>query len=99
MYVDTRYLCRIANINLISSDATIPGAQPYAGDTEATAFTIPCDSTVSLSMMFGGLTVPVEPTDLFTKVGDLCVGNVRGWKDTTHYTYIVGSAFIRNAYV
>ncbi|KAG8935401.1 hypothetical protein FRC01_000007 [Tulasnella sp. 417] len=92
----------------------IPGAQPYTipanavtgsgtpvgQDTSTQSYSFPCTTNgLSLSVSFGDVSIPVDANDLLTKIGDVCVGNVRGWTDTSRGTYIFGSSFLRNAYI
>ncbi|KAG8933839.1 hypothetical protein FRC02_011074 [Tulasnella sp. 418] len=82
--------------------AALPGATTFSDpDTSTQVWSIPCSSTSGLSMnvIFGGVAIPVAPEDLFTRVGNTCVGNIRGWADQSRTTYVFGSAFLRNAYV
>ncbi|KAG8987093.1 hypothetical protein FRB90_003601 [Tulasnella sp. 427] len=94
--------------------SAIPGAQPYtipanaqtsngipvAQDSSIQSYSIPCSSNgLSLSINFGDTSIPVDPSDLYSNIGGTCVGNIKGWTDTSRNTYILGSAFLRSAYV
>ncbi|KIO25321.1 hypothetical protein M407DRAFT_25332 [Tulasnella calospora MUT 4182] len=94
--------------------SAIPGSQPYtipanavtsAGapvgqDTSTQSYSLPCSASgLSLSVTFGDVTIPVDASDLLTTINGVCVGNVKGWTDTSRGTYIFGSAFLRNAYI
>ncbi|KIO18619.1 hypothetical protein M407DRAFT_157504 [Tulasnella calospora MUT 4182] len=73
---------------------------PVYDDNLAFSWSVPCTTTdVAIYMNFNGTSIPIQPTDLWTNVGGVCVGNIKGWADPTRTTAIMGSAFFRNAYV
>ncbi|KAG8929154.1 hypothetical protein FRC01_004765 [Tulasnella sp. 417] len=95
--------------------AAIPGSVPYILPTNAAdargvpiyqdslslSWSVPCNTTLDTSFFlnFQGVSVPLLPSDFMTQVGGVCVGNVKGWADSTRQTGILGNAFFRNAYV
>ncbi|KAG8915601.1 hypothetical protein FRC00_002395 [Tulasnella sp. 408] len=84
------YTGSIQTVPVAGSDTTVNwGAAP-----------VPCTTTdVAIYMNFNGTSIPIQPTDLWTNIGGVCVGNIKGWADLTRTTTIMGSAFFRNAYV
>ncbi|KAG8893769.1 hypothetical protein FRC01_013359, partial [Tulasnella sp. 417] len=73
---------------------------PVFDDKLAFSWSVPCTTTdVAIYMNFNGTSIPIQPTDLWTNIGGVCVGNIKGWADPTRTTAIMGSAFFRNAYV
>lgn len=73
---------------------------PAGQDTSTQSYSIPCSSSgLGLTVSFGDVAIPLDASDLYTTIGGVCVGNVRGWLDSSRGTYIFGSAFLRNAYM
>ncbi|KAG8949840.1 hypothetical protein FRC00_007941 [Tulasnella sp. 408] len=73
---------------------------PVYDDNLAFSWSVPCTTTdVAIYMNFNRTSIPIQPTDLWTNISGVCVGNIKGWADPTRTTAIMGSAFFRNAYV
>ncbi|KAG8900246.1 hypothetical protein FRB99_006177 [Tulasnella sp. 403] len=84
----------------IPSNAVTSAGTPVFQDPQAQSYSIPCSTSgVSLTVNFGGLAIPVQPSDLLTSIGGVCVGNVKGWLDPNKQNYIFGSSFLRGAYI
>ncbi|KAG8968635.1 hypothetical protein FRC05_001487 [Tulasnella sp. 425] len=85
---------------VLPANAADPKGVPIYQDNLALSWAIPCNTTnVSFFVNFQGVSVPLLPSDFMTKIGGVCVGNVKGWADATRQTGILGNAFFRNAYV
>lgn len=77
--------------------ASIPGAQ-LIPSSDPMQWTLPCSTTsISWSPTFNSLQLPM--TNLVQRVGDSCVGAIEGWTDQSVTTYLLGSAFMSNAYM
>lgn len=85
-----------------AANAVNSAGVPVYQDPNAQSWSMPCSlpSGVSLVMTFQGVNIPVQPSDLYTTLNDgTCVGNVKGWTDPNRGTYILGSSFLRGAYM
>lgn len=78
--------------------ASIPGAQPIRGQ-DPMQWTVPC-TTIGISWvpLFGSLQLPMGNLILKSADGS-CVGAIEGWSDETVNDYLLGSAFMSNAYI
>jgi len=85
----------------IASAATASSGTAIFNDTSAISWSIPCSavSQVSFKVTVGEVTITVPSDQLFTTIGGACVGNIKGWADSTRTTYILGSAFMGSAYI
>ncbi|KAJ6468431.1 aspartic peptidase domain-containing protein [Mycena sanguinolenta] len=81
--------------------SSIPGAR---FDNSSNAWTVPCNMTNSVALVFGGRPFPIHPGDLAFEPIDnttgactsaIVEGDVRG--DSTHW--LLGAAFLKNAYL
>ncbi|KAG8985654.1 hypothetical protein FRB90_004522 [Tulasnella sp. 427] len=85
---------------VVPTNAVDSNGIPVYQDSLALSWSIPCNTTnVSFYVNFQGVSIPLLPTDFMTKIGGVCVGNVKGWADQTRQTGILGTPFFRNAYV
>lgn len=72
--------------------AGVPGAALASGTSR---YTVPCDTTLSVTMMFGGKNFTMDPRDSISTEGGQCFGTVEATSDS-HYQ--IGSPFLRNVY-
>ncbi|KAG8971551.1 hypothetical protein FRB90_010448, partial [Tulasnella sp. 427] len=89
-----------AQTYIVPTGATTSTGQAVYDDTLALSWSVPCTTTdVAMYVNFNGTSIPIQPSDLWTSIGGVCVGNIKGWADPTRTTAIMGSTFFRNAYV
>ncbi|KAG8899957.1 hypothetical protein FRC00_000419 [Tulasnella sp. 408] len=89
-----------AQTYIVPTGAVGANGVPVYDDNLAFSWSVPCTTTeVAIYMNFNGTSIPIQPTDLWTNIGGVCVGNIKGWADPMRTTAIMGSAFFRNAYV
>ncbi|KAG8962726.1 hypothetical protein FRC00_008886 [Tulasnella sp. 408] len=89
-----------AQTYVVPTGAVGASGVPVYDDKLAFSWSVPCTTNdVAIYMNFNGTSIPIQPTDLWTNIGGVCVGNIKGWADPTRTTAIMGSAFFRNAYV
>lgn len=91
--------------------AKIPGSQlTSSSNTTQQIWNVPCDTRVNLTISIAGIDFNIDPRDLIIQ-GDIdgstlqkrqdamCPCAVQGWSDATVPGYMLGSAFMWNAYV
>ncbi|KAG8682386.1 hypothetical protein FRC08_014995 [Ceratobasidium sp. 394] len=91
--------------------AKISGAQLVsAPDASQQIWNIPCSTRMNLTISIAGIDFDVDPRDMIEE-GDatgggaqkrqnaMCECSVQGWTDPTVPGYMLGSSFMRNAYV
>ncbi|KAI0787881.1 acid protease [Fomes fomentarius] len=78
--------------------AAIPGAQ---SDGQG-GFIIPCDTTTSIALSFGGTEFAINPEDLIfaaaDNTGQNCVSGISSGQIVDDTTWLVGDVFLKNAY-
>jgi len=90
---------------LPSSDAAhihshIPGAQP---DGQG-GFTVPCNTSASVALTYGGQLFTIDPRDLARQAvrvgGNECMSGIAssGGSESSDATWLVGDTFLKNAY-
>jgi hypothetical protein len=80
--------------------AQIPGSSPGSGDSEG-FYTYPCDTSVDVSLTFGGKSWPISPADFkMTQLNSgLCVGAFFALQTGgSAPNWIVGDTFLKNVY-
>jgi hypothetical protein len=91
--------------------ARIPGSQLVSTpDAPQQTWTIPCNTRVNLTISIAGIDFDIDPRDMIIE-GDtsggsaqkrqdaVCPCSVQGWSDATVPGYMLGSTFMRNAYM
>ncbi|KAG8736372.1 hypothetical protein FRC10_009397 [Ceratobasidium sp. 414] len=91
--------------------AKIAGAQLISGpDASQQIWNIPCNTRLNLTISIAGIDFDVDPRDIIEqgdgtgggaqkRQGAMCECSVQGWADPTVPGYMLGSSFMRNAYV
>ncbi|KAG9103957.1 hypothetical protein FRC06_006742 [Ceratobasidium sp. 370] len=91
--------------------AKIAGAQLVSGpDASQQIWNIPCSTRMNLTISIAGIDFGVDPRDMIEqgdatgggaqkRQGAMCECSVQGWADPTVPGYMLGSSFMRNAYV
>ncbi|RDX57523.1 acid protease [Lentinus brumalis] len=78
--------------------AAIPGAQSDGNG----GFVIPCDTTTSVALSFGGASFAIDPKDLIfaaaDNTGTNCVSGISSGQIVDDTTWLVGDVFLKNAY-
>jgi hypothetical protein len=80
--------------------AQIPGSQPGTGNSEG-FYTYPCDTSVDVSLTFGGKSWPISPADFkMTQLNSgMCVGAFFALQTGgSAPNWIVGDTFLKNVY-
>ncbi|KAJ3812729.1 aspartic peptidase domain-containing protein, partial [Lentinula aff. lateritia] len=68
--------------------------------TATNKWAIPCDTTMSLTLTFGPLSVPMDETTLILHNGNSCIGTIEEWSDSqADEYYLLGSSFISQLYI
>ncbi|KAI0711920.1 acid protease [Cerioporus squamosus] len=78
--------------------AAIPGAQSDGNG----GFVIPCDTTTSVALSFGGTSFAIDSRDLIfaaaDNTGTNCVSGISSGQIVDDTTWLVGDVFLKNAY-
>jgi len=80
--------------------AQIPGSTTWSGASGF--YQYPCNTTVNVSLAFGGANWPIDPSDfMFLQEGNVCVGAIASIADSTPDSFpswIIGDTFLKNVY-
>ncbi|KDQ07193.1 hypothetical protein BOTBODRAFT_39029 [Botryobasidium botryosum FD-172 SS1] len=68
-------------------------------DRSENVWSIPCHAKLNFTATFGGVVVVTTEKDLIVPAGDGCESALRSWVDPNMTTYLLGSAFMQNAYI
>ncbi|KAF8599285.1 acid protease [Ceratobasidium sp. AG-I] len=91
----------------------IPGSQLISDPTASQLeWNVPCNSRLNFTIVIGGVQFAIDPRDLIEqgetsgsgngtakRQNAMCPCSVQGWSDATVPGYMLGSSFMRNAYV
>ncbi|KDQ07161.1 hypothetical protein BOTBODRAFT_180913 [Botryobasidium botryosum FD-172 SS1] len=77
----------------------VGGSKLVRVDGNSSVWSIPCDTKYSLTFTFGGQNFTITESDLIVRTGTGCESAIRSWVDPSMASYVLGSAFIRNAYI
>jgi len=77
----------------------VSGSKLARIDGNSSVWSIPCDARFSLTFAFGGENFTMTENDLVVHTSTGCESAVRSWVDPSLTTYVLGNAFIRNAYI
>ncbi|KAF4605678.1 hypothetical protein EYR40_004467 [Pleurotus pulmonarius] len=81
--------------------AGIPGSssQPSSSSPSTTAYTVPCDTKVTLDVTFGEFSVTLREDVLVFKNGTTCTSAFEEWNDQGMSEFLFGATFISAVYL
>ncbi|KAF9493926.1 acid protease [Pleurotus eryngii] len=81
--------------------AGIPGSssQPSSSSPATTAYTVPCDTKVTLDVRFGEFSVTLREDVLVFKNGTTCTSAFEEWNDQGMSEFLFGATFISAVYL
>ncbi|EPQ61141.1 acid protease [Gloeophyllum trabeum ATCC 11539] len=79
---------------------SISGASQISdASAHAIAWTVPCDTKMSFTAVFGSESFTVDQSILVINQGDRCIGGIEGWSDSSLTGYLFGARFLSEVYV
>ncbi|TFK57717.1 acid protease [Heliocybe sulcata] len=79
---------------------SISGASQFSDPTtNAIAWTMPCDTKMTFTAVFGTESFSVDESILVINQGTRCVGAVEGWSDSSFTGYLFGARFLSEVYL
>jgi len=99
VYVSTlsiALLCRRSVYDL-PADSIVPGAQLLT--VPEGTWSVPCDAQMQLTLTFDLLDVVLKEDILIQKLGDICLGTIIQWPDSSASEYFLGSSFMSAVYL
>ncbi|KAJ8520373.1 hypothetical protein ONZ45_g2812 [Pleurotus djamor] len=80
--------------------AGIPGSSRQQAETSVTAaYTVPCDSKLTVDVQFGDTTVTLKEDVLLLRNGSTCTSVLEEWNDANISEYLFGATFISAVYL
>ncbi|KAK1750026.1 acid protease [Echria macrotheca] len=70
---------------------------PGATSSDKVTYTVPCDTTKSITVAFSGVTYTMPPKDWITKRDNVCTSNVYG-HEVVKDSWLFGDLFLKNVY-
>ncbi|KIK68730.1 hypothetical protein GYMLUDRAFT_732025 [Collybiopsis luxurians FD-317 M1] len=78
----------------------IPGSSRQVSLGTSAAYSLPCDSKMSLTLTFGTVSVTLTETQLVQQIGNsTCLGILEEWADESVTAYLLGASLISNIYL
>ncbi|KAI5119798.1 hypothetical protein M0805_006595 [Coniferiporia weirii] len=96
-FSDTYFPSSQANLFYTAIPSAIKTSSPVAG---AQAWTIPCDTKLSMALTFSGQLFSVDESQLIEPQSDgTCLGTIKAWPDSSVNNFLLGSSFISAFYL
>ncbi|ESK90247.1 aspartic-type endopeptidase [Moniliophthora roreri MCA 2997] len=77
----------------------IPGSSPHLTLSTSTAYSVPCDAKMKLTLVFGELSVSLDERKLVRRAQDTCYGTIEEWASPSANEYLLGSTFVSSIYL